>query len=660
MPAVIHGKMELKWCPSCCSPIIRGKGCPSCGGKIKRVEYTPPGDIRPAFPHDIKEAKELASKQWGEGAGDLIFGVHRPIVINPCPAPDRLDELIGGGEVLGSISFRTEALDHFLILRKGGGERLRSCGFKPSRGYVVADDSAIPFLLKSANLLSPGILDSHKDVIIGDEVLILTEDGRVLGSGNARKDASDMCGTKGMGVKIRWVLDLEHTEPEPSKVGADRDWISVWNRVIEVNRPLLDDLVRRSVSFIERTAESEGLPVAVSFSGGKDSLATLLLALDAGLRPPLIFIDTGIEFPETVRYVRDFAREYDLTLHEGHPDVSFFENFERFGPPGRDFRWCCKGCKLGPATNVIGENFPHGVLTLIGQRRYESDSRKKKGSVWNNPWVPLQRGASPVQNWTALDVWLYIFMRSAPYNVLYEKGFARIGCYLCPSVDLSEMYSLDVSELDTTQWKDALEKERADRGLPREWLEYGFHRFKKLPPHMRELARTLDMEKELLEPGRRRSFGGDPVVLVEGHRTCEYGISREGMIDPGVDWGTLINLLNIIGEVREITGTKGWEVLENGGSGKRSVLDIFSDGTLILKGRDEGEIDERERVVRSIAKRSTGCIGCGICVGRCPTGALRVDGKGRHVVIDTGRCTHCGSCLGPCPAESFIDDPFNS
>ena len=115
-----------------------------------------------------------------------------------------------------------------------------------------------------------------------------------------------------------------------------------------------------------------------------------------------------------------------------------------------------------------------------------------------------------------------------------------------------------------------------------------------------------------------------------------------------------------MGEVREIPGTKGWEVLEKGGSGKRSVLDIFSDGTLILRGRDEGEINDRESIMRSIAKRSTGCIGCGICVGRCPMGALKVNGKGGHVVIDPGLCTHCGSCLGPCPAESFIDDPFDS
>ncbi len=659
MPAVIHGKMELKWCPSCTSPVIRGRVCPSCGGIVIKVEYTPPGDIRPAFPYDIEEAKNLAEAQWGEGAGDVIFGVHRPLMINPCPAPDRLDELIGDGEVLGSISFRTEALDHFLILRRGGGEHLISSGFKPSKGFVVADDGAVPFLLEKANLLSPGIGRCHEEVRVGDEVLILTEDGEVLGCGNARKSASDMCGTKGMGVKVRWVIDPKLTLKDTPKEVGGGDWRSLWDRVIEVNRPLLKERIRRSVSFIGRTVEREGLPVAVSFSGGKDSLATLLLALDAGLRPPLIFIDTGIEFPETVRYVKDFAERYDLTLHEGHPNVTFFENFERFGPPGRDFRWCCKGCKLGPATNVIGENFPDGVLTLIGQRRYESDSRKRKGSVWNNPWVPKQRGASPVQDWTALDVWLYIFMSKAPYNILYEKGFARIGCYLCPSVDLSEMHSLGRSELDTTQWREALERERAERDLPKEWLEYGFHRFKRLPPHMRDLARDLDLEEELLDPGRRKSFGGDPVVLVEGHRTCEYGISREGMIDPNVNWDILINLLNIMGEVKEIEGTRGWEVLERSGSEKRSILDIFSDGTLILKGKDEEEIGHRETILRSLSMRGTGCIGCGICVGRCPVGALELKGDGGYVMIDPGVCTHCGSCLGPCPAETFIDDPFD-
>ncbi len=54
--------------------------------------------------------------------------------------------------------------------------------------------------------------------------------------------------------------------------------------------------------------------IAVSYSGGKDSLATLYLALEAGLKPPIIFIDTGLEFPETVENVRMTAEKYGLPL----------------------------------------------------------------------------------------------------------------------------------------------------------------------------------------------------------------------------------------------------------------------------------------------------------------------------------------------------------
>ena len=51
------------------------------------------------------------------------------------------------------------------------------------------------------------------------------------------------------------------------------------------------------------TEEHKDMPQVVSFSGGKDSLATLLLDPGRRLNLPAFFIDTGLEFPETVQYV---------------------------------------------------------------------------------------------------------------------------------------------------------------------------------------------------------------------------------------------------------------------------------------------------------------------------------------------------------------------
>ncbi|MGA1822653.1 MAG: 3'-phosphoadenosine 5'-phosphosulfate sulfotransferase, partial [Thermoplasmatota archaeon] len=97
MSIVRLGRMTLSWCHDCGMPVIQGKICPSCGGILKKVYYTPPGDVRPAFMHDTREFRDIADRQWGAGAGDILLPDEGPYLINPCPSIDRLDEVISEG-----------------------------------------------------------------------------------------------------------------------------------------------------------------------------------------------------------------------------------------------------------------------------------------------------------------------------------------------------------------------------------------------------------------------------------------------------------------------------------------------------------------------------------------------------------------------------------
>jgi phosphoadenosine phosphosulfate reductase len=225
-----------------------------------------------------------------------------------------------------------------------------------------------------------------------------------------------------------------------------------WADVVAANRAPLDRAVAKAVSFIKEGVLRVGKPVAVSYSGGKDSLATLLLVLDAGIRPKVLFVDTGLEFPETVENANRTASELGLELLTEKAGEAFWENLPRFGPPGRDARWCCKCCKLGPITRLISREFSGGVLSFIGQRRYESEARASKGPVWKNPWVPGQTGASPIQDWTSLSVWLYIFSKKAAYNPWYERGLDRIGCFLCPATNLADLELVRKSFAGYERW----------------------------------------------------------------------------------------------------------------------------------------------------------------------------------------------------------------
>lgn len=49
--------------------------------------------------------------------------------------------------------------------------------------------------------------------------------------------------------------------------------------------------------------------------------------------------------------------------------------------------------------------------------------------------------------------------------------------------------------------------------------------------------------------------------------------------------------------------------------------------------------------------RADACVGCEVCVKRCPMGALAPDGD--RVALDPGRCIGCGVCVSACPGEAL-------
>ncbi|WP_341536897.1 phosphoadenosine phosphosulfate reductase domain-containing protein [Methanosarcina barkeri] len=160
-----------------------------------------------------------------------------------------------------------------------------------------------------------------------------------------------------------------------------------------------------------------------------------------------------------------------------------------FGPPTMDTRWCCKICKLGPITRLIDENYEGGCLSFIGQRQYESHARSISKKVWKNPWVGNQVGASPIQEWTALHVWLYLFRTKAPYNPAYEKGYDRMGCWLCPSSSLADFFQLEESHPDLAKKLNSRLLAYAEKmGLSLEWVKYGLWRYKRYPRVLQKLA----------------------------------------------------------------------------------------------------------------------------------------------------------------------------
>ena len=638
MAAVRLGKNHLRWCGDCNLPILESKRCPVCDSETEEVILTPPADSRPAFEGDIEKIRNIIDRSYGEGSGKAVLPEGHIVILNKVPGLDRMDEVVCDGAVVATM--RYDLGDGWkAILRMQGAMRLKGI---IGKGYVVCDDGAVQYVHDSKNLMAPGVSSAHPDVKPWDEVVIVTNDGTIVAAGSARMNGPDMVGGRGIAVKPRWYKPEELIE-RPQK--------HTWDHVVEVNRPVIDDRVDEAIGFIKNTIERNQLPAIVSFSGGKDSQATLLLTLDAGLKLPVLFVDTGLEFEETVRFVHDTVKRHDLKLIEEKASAdAFFGNLVYFGPPAKDYRWCCKTNKLGPTVNAINKNFPDGVLSFIGQRKYESEARKAKSRVWRNPWTPGQLGASPIQNWSAMHIWLYIFSKKEPYNVWYTRGLDRIGCFLCPASDLAEFDAMKNNERHT-KWNEFLENYAKNNSLPAEWKEFGLWRWKNAPASMREEVKRVTGKdvSDLTKRSAPEESGPLRIKIQDGYSPCTVGYSVEAALSRPIN----------LEKVKPFCRSLGW-IIEADPDGEYVSADfvtIYRDGAIVSKSGSLNDAQRRMDRAWQVIVRAEQCVGCGLCAARCRPGALYMkDGK---VKINEDECIYCRECFGPCPSADFTDNINN-
>ena len=449
------GVIPLHWCDACHVPVL-GKRC-GCTATARHVGITPPGDVRPAFPSDIRLINQIFVEEFGS---PLIPECHL-VLLNKVPDDDRMEEIIIGGAVVAAIRYLPADKRWEALPRPHAGLLIR-----PNLRYVIVDDGAAVFIKDGSSVLAPGLVEIESHTEKGDEVFVLTSDGTCIGVGRAKMGAEEARSTtRGQIIRLR------KNSPQTFIPGP-----STWEEAVDANRDILLSMEQDSLQFIRNLKASEDLQITVSYSGGKDSLVTLILALKAVGQIPLIFADTGLEFPETYENIDSVREHYGVVIKRAEGEAGFWKAFSKQGPPAVNLRWCCKACKLTPVNDLIREEWGE-CLSLIGQRKYESAKRMKSSRVWRNPNVPNQLSAAPIQHWNALHVWLYLFQEKAPYNKLYEEGLDRIGCYMCPSSDIAHLRMIEERYPDLwSRWSTAVETWCAEAGRSSEWFTGGFWR----------------------------------------------------------------------------------------------------------------------------------------------------------------------------------------
>lgn len=237
------------------------------------------------------------------------------------------------------------------------------------------------------------------------------------------------------------------------------------SEVMEQIRPSLQTKLTYSINLIRKAEklafryDPEGFVLA--FSGGKDSQSLFHVAQLAGVHFKAQMNLTSVDPPEVIRFVRHAYPEVDMQA----PERSIFSEAVRKGLlPTMNIRWCCKTFK---------ELKTPGKVTLIGIRHAESMRRAKRNEVEitrrkfsgtleeldeyreslkgkkflrkdritiepdGEQTISCIRGKetlliSPIIHWTDDDVWEFLSACDVPHCELYDKGFKRIGCILCP------------------------------------------------------------------------------------------------------------------------------------------------------------------------------------------------------------------------------------
>ncbi|MDF1531308.1 MAG: phosphoadenosine phosphosulfate reductase family protein [ANME-2 cluster archaeon] len=613
---------SVYWCPDCNIPLIT-KQCSLCNSTGERIELGPPGDVRFCSPYERSVLHDILTKNYGtDPLGERI------ILLNKIGGEDKTDQVIVDGMMLGILRFDLKYLDWRLDLSMDGGTLMAQ--HTSNRTVELSD---VKGHLSGKTVGSDMILWCSDDISEGDDVIIRS--GNMTGVGTALLDATGMGQAGVPAVRVR-------------KIGRGlvrlKTAVPTMDDIVKANAPAIKQLGRDAMNTIKGLAhqqEYRGSTVYVSFSGGKDSLVVLDLTRSALKRSPkACFINTGLEFPETVEYARTFCRNNDIELDELDAGDVFWEHLPNFGPPAKDYRWCCKVCKLSPAGRIAQEG---KYLTMDGKRRYESFSRARIPPKEENTLVPGQVNVYPIRDWRALEVWLYIHWRGLDYNPLYDDGFERVGCWLCPAAlgaEYRRMHELHPDLYD--RWDTYLHDWARHSGLAPGYIDRGFWRWREHPPKMQLLARKLGID---VVP--RDAVSEDfQISMVSGVSPCKAGgYSIEGSAR-GVRPPDAMDMMKMVGEVR-YSDDLGVLVVRT----REGTVKVYADGTFQVNGGDRVTTERLFEVAARQLTKAVKCTGCRICEKACPRHALSFEDG--HIRVDDG-CDRCGKCDGVCVVTRYM------
>ena len=195
----------------------------------------------------------------------------------------------------------------------------------------------------------------------------------------------------------------------------------------------------------------------ICFSGGKDSTALVLWAIDNLPEFDTVFCDTKWEHEITYAYIEEINQK----LLGGKLITITSEGMEslvvRKGRvPSAKARFCTENLKLKPMIKWL-ETIEDEKTIYQGIRAQESQSRSNmKPHEWNDDydaWIDR-----PLLHWTHEQVFVLMKEKNVEPNPLYFMGARRVGCFPCVMISHRELKPMLLTAPEIVEKIERLEK----------------------------------------------------------------------------------------------------------------------------------------------------------------------------------------------------------
>ena len=172
-----------------------------------------------------------------------------------------------------------------------------------------------------------------------------------------------------------------------------------------------------------------GRRLVVTTGFGMEGCALIDMIARQGVGLPVLYLDTGFLFPETLR-LRDrlVARYPHLSFERRAPELTPEGQEASYGPElwTREPDACCTIRKVEPMRQALGDV----DVWVTGLMRSQSPSRSSLRVVeWD--WQYQLLKVSPLASWDRAKVWEYVQQHQVPYNELHDRGYPTLGCTHC-------------------------------------------------------------------------------------------------------------------------------------------------------------------------------------------------------------------------------------